>query len=134
MTSAELAREGGVNVEPIRHYERNGLLPKAPRTAAGYRRFSGDFVGRLRFIRRAQELGFCLQEVKELLALRVKPGSRCADVRRGEEVKLADVKDKSRQLRAVHEALGKIPASCASDGPAAECTILEALGRQEEYG
>ena len=67
LSTAKLAKEGGVNVETIRYYERHGLLPKAPRTTSGYRKFSGDYVIRLRFIRHAQELGFTLKEVKELL-------------------------------------------------------------------
>src|SRR2546425_9106850 len=78
LTTAKLAHEGGVNVETIRYYERHGLLPKPPRTHSGYRIFSEDAVKRLRFIKHAQDLGFSLKEVKELLALRViRP---CAEV------------------------------------------------------
>src|SRR5437016_14636896 len=98
MTTAALSRKAGVTVETIRYYERHGLLPKAPRTPTGYRKFSGDYVIRLRFIRHAQELGFTLKEVKELLAIRVKPGSSCADVRRKTEGKVADVDEKIRHL------------------------------------
>src|SRR6266851_4495169 len=68
-TTARLANAGGVNVETIRYYERHGLLPKPPRTHSGYRVFSEDSVKRLRFIRHAQELGFSLTEIKELLSL-----------------------------------------------------------------
>src|SRR5579872_5504417 len=98
LTTAKLAREGGVNVETIRHYERHGLLPKVPRTASGYRQFSEDHAIRLRFIRRAQELGFTLNEIKDLLAIRVKPGSGCADVRQRAEAKIASVDEKIRHL------------------------------------
>src|SRR6266436_8852977 len=91
LKTAQLANEGGVNVETIRYYERHGLLTKVPRTASGYRQFSEDHAIRLRFIRHAQELGFTLKEVKELLAIRVKPGSGCGDVRRKAEAKIADV-------------------------------------------
>src|SRR5262249_50603734 len=94
LTTAKLAKAGDVNVETIRYYERNGLLLKVPRTASGYRKFSPDHVRRLRFIRRAQELGFTLKEVKELLSLRVRPNSSCADVRRKAEAKIADVDER----------------------------------------
>ncbi|MBL8239984.1 MAG: heavy metal-responsive transcriptional regulator [Bryobacterales bacterium] len=132
LTTAQLAQEGGVNVETIRYYERNGLLPKAPRTASGYRRFSVEYVTRLRFIRHAQELGFTLKDIKELLAIRVKPGSSCSDVRRKAESKIADIDERIRQLQAIREGLHQITATCSGQGPATNCSILEALIRQEE--
>ena len=126
-TTAQLAREEGVNVETIRYYERHGLLPKAPRTASGYRQFSEGHAIRLRFIRRAQELGFTLKEIEELLAIRVKSASSCADVRRKAEAKIAGVDEKIRHLQAIREALFQITATCSGRGPATECSILEAL-------
>lgn len=133
LTTARLAREVGVNVETIRYYERHGLLPKVPRTASGYRQFSEDHAIRLRFIRRAQELGFTLKEVKELLEIRVKPGSGCADVRRKAEAKTADVDQKIRHLQAIRKALLKLTATCAGLGPVTDCSILEALDRRENF-
>jgi MerR family transcriptional regulator, copper efflux regulator len=127
LTTAKLARAGGVNVETIRYYERHGLLPKAPRTPSGYRKFSPDYVTRLRFIRHAQALGFTLKEVKELLALRVRPGSSCADVRRKAESKIADVDEKIRQLQAIRDALVRMAGTCTGHGPVTSCSILEAL-------
>jgi len=132
LTTAKLAKEGGVNVETIRYYERHGLLPKAPRTVSGYRKFSPDYVTRLRFIRHAQELGFTLKEVKELLNLRVRPGSCCADVRRKAEAKIADVDQKIQNLHAIREALARMTATCIGRGPLANCSILEALNGQGE--
>jgi DNA-binding transcriptional MerR regulator len=73
LTRGELAKRGGVNIETIRYYERRGLLPKPPRSAAGYRLFSLDDDRRVRFIKRAQELGFSLKEIEELLALQNEP-------------------------------------------------------------
>ena len=133
LTTAKLAKEGGVNVETIRYYERHGLLPKVPRTASGYRQFSADHAIRLRFIRRAQELGFTLKEVKELLTIRVKPGSGCADVRRRAEAKIVDVDEKIRHLQTIRKALLKLTATCAGQGPVTNCSILEALDRQEGF-
>jgi MerR family mercuric resistance operon transcriptional regulator len=132
-TTAKLAKEGGVNVETIRYYERHGLLPKVPRTPSGYRQFSADHAVRLRFIRRAQQLGFTLKEVKELLAMRVKAGSSCADVRRKAEAKIADVDEKLRHLQAIRKALLKLTAACVGQGPVTNCSILETLDRQENF-
>jgi MerR family mercuric resistance operon transcriptional regulator len=133
LTTAKVAREGGVNTETIRYYERYGLLPKPPRTPSGYRVFSADSVQRLRFIRRAQELGFTLNEIKELLAIKVRRGSSCADVRRKAEAKIADVDAKIRHLQAIREALREITATCSGIGPVTNCSILEALNGKSEF-
>src|SRR5438445_9930520 len=113
LRTAQLANEGGVNVETIRYYERHGLLPRPPRTASGYRIFSEDAVKRLRFIKHAQALGFSLKEIKELLDIQVKRNSSCADVRRKAQAKIADVDEKVRHLRAIKNALAKITATCS---------------------
>jgi MerR family copper efflux transcriptional regulator len=127
LTTAKLAREGAVNVETIRYYERHGLLPKPPRTASGYRVFSAEAVQRLRFIRRAQDLGFTLKEVKELLAIRVRPRAGSAEVRQKAEAKIADIDSRIQNLEAIRDALRRITASCSGKGPATNCSILEAL-------
>ena len=77
----ELARAADVGVETIRYYERRGLLTRPPRRASGYRQYPPQAVNRVRFIRRAQALGFTLREIEELLALRVDDERSCADVR-----------------------------------------------------
>jgi len=82
LTIGRLAREAGVNLETVRYYERRGLLPRPPRSESGYRLFPEDAAGRLRFIRRAQELGFSLAEIRELLSLRVSRTAKRTDVRR----------------------------------------------------
>lgn len=127
---AEAARLGGVNIETIRYYERNGLVPKPPRTRAGYRIFSEDAIKRLQFIKHAQELGFSLKEIKELLNLRVRRGSSCADVRTKAEAKLADVDDKIRHLREIRAALVELTDNCSGRGPIDTCTILQGLNRE----
>src|SRR6266581_4304729 len=99
--TSEVAKQGGVNLETIRYYERRGLLPKPPRTPAGYRTFDAAALRRLRFIKQAQALGFSLKEIKELLALRLDPRASCADVRRRAEAKIADIDEKLRALRAM---------------------------------
>ena len=127
LRSSELASQGGVNRETVRYYERRGLLPKPPRTAAGYRAFDGDAVRRLRFIKQAQALGFSLKEIRALLALRLDPRASCADVRRRAEAKIADIDEKLRALRAMKRALVGLTAACAGRGPVSACPILESL-------
>ena len=129
--TSEVAKQGGVNLETIRYYERRGLLPKPPRTPSGYRTFGSDAVRRLRFIKHAQELGFSLKEVKELLALRVDACTSCADVRTRAEAKIADIDQKLRALRAMKRALVRLTAACVGRGPVSACPILESLDAED---
>src|SRR5216683_2965157 len=129
LTTAEAAKLGGVNVETIRYYERCGLVPKPPRTGAGYRIFSDDAVKRLQFIKHAQELGFSLKEIKELLSLRVRRGSSCTDVRKKAETKIADVDEKIRHLQEIRAALVELTNTCSGRGPIDSCTILQSLNK-----
>src|SRR5258707_6858770 len=100
LTIGRLAELGGVHLETIRYYEREGLLPRPPRTRAGYRIFPIDAARRLRFIKRAQELGFSLKEIRELLALRVKPGTKPDQIRARTEAKIAAIDEKIQTLSA----------------------------------
>jgi MerR family mercuric resistance operon transcriptional regulator len=128
----EVARKAGVNLQTIHYYERRGLLPKPPRSASNYRLYPADSVRRVRFVRRAQELGFTLKEIKDLLSLRAAPRTRCADVRKRAEAKVRDIDEKIRTLEAMRRALSRLIRECSSSGPATECPILEALDPQEE--
>lgn len=127
LTIGELAKRCGVNLETIRYYERVGLLPKPPRTKAGYRIFPDDAPRRLRFVKKAQELGFSLREIKELLALRIEPSKTRADVRERALAKIADLDQKLRTLRKMKSALVKLTAACHGNGPLSDCPILEGL-------
>lgn len=127
LTTSELARQGGVNLESIRFYERERLLPKPPRTASGYRMFSVDDVRRVRFIKRAQELGFSLREIKELLALRFEPDTRCGDVRKRAEAKLSDIDQKIHDLKRMRNALARLTTACPGRGNVEGCPILDSL-------
>ncbi len=99
LTIGRLADLGGVNLETIRYYEQKGLVPVPPRTAAGYRVFPREAARRLQFIKRAQELGFSLREIGELLELRIKPGAKQADMLKRAELKIADIERKVRTLQ-----------------------------------
>src|SRR5438034_522066 len=125
LTIGRLAQVGGVNLETIRYYEREGLLPRPPRTRSGYRVFPRDAARRLRFIKRAQELGFSLNEIGELLALRIKPGAKQTDMRMRAQAKIADIEQKIRTLQAMKKTLRQLAERCDGCGPLAECPILE---------
>ena len=127
LKTGELARRAGVNVETLRFYEREGLMPEPPRRMSGYREYPPESVQRIRFIKRAQELGFSLREVRELLALRVEPGTTCAEVRHKAQEKVVEVRRKISDLKAILRALEALTATCSGEGPLSDCPILESL-------
>jgi MerR family transcriptional regulator, copper efflux regulator len=127
LTISRLARLGRVNLETVRYYERRGLLPKPPRTQAGYRQFSPEAGQRIRFIKRAQDLGFSLDEMQELLALRVESRKNRATVRLRAEAKIADIDRKIAALTAMKNTLRELAVSCEHCGPSADCPILASL-------
>ena len=129
LTISRLARLGGVNLETVRYYEREGLIPKPPRTRAGYRIFPQDAVRRLRFIKRAQELGFSLTEIRELLSLR--PSRDRAKVRAHAQAKIANIEQKIQTLHAMKNVLGSLIDRCDHCGPMTDCPILESLDHEE---
>lgn len=130
-TIGEVAERADVHVETLRYYERKLLIQKPPRTTSNYRAYPPETVRRVRFIKRAQELGFTLAEIKELLSLRAAPKSRCSDVRVRAAAKIEDIDEKMRTLRRMKKALGKLVTECSGKGPVAECPILEALDTEE---
>ena len=124
LTIGHLAREAGVNLETVRYYERRGLLPKPPRSASGYRLFPSDAARRLRFIRRAQELGFSLTEIRELLSLRISRTTTSRDIRACAEAKIADIEAKIRIFQSMKKTLRKLARVCNGCAPLAKCPIL----------
>ncbi len=127
------AKKAGVGVETVRFYERQGLIGQPSRPIdGGYRSYPSATVGRIRFIRQAQDLGFALKEIDELLSLRADPSTDCADVRARASAKLEDVKVKIARLVAIQSALQDLIGACPGRGPAARCcSILEALETRE---
>ena len=128
----EVAEQGGVNLQTIRYYEREGLLPEPPRLASGYRAFPEQTIRRIRFIKRAQELGFSLTEVRELLSLRVDSQRDRAAVRTLTSAKVMQIEEKIRSLEMMKRALQHLTEGCTGHGPASECPILEALDSDDE--
>jgi DNA-binding transcriptional MerR regulator len=128
MTIGELAKKVGVNVQTIRYYEREGLLPDAHRWPdSGYRDFDDEAVLRLKFIRSAKDLGFTLREIKELLDMRILPGESCAEVRQMIGTKLADLDRRMTEMRRLRRSLVKLEAACGRRSKAETCPALWAI-------
>lgn len=123
---AELARRTGCNLETVRYYEKVGLLPEPPRTASGYRSYNSTHERRLRFVLRARELGFSLDEIRELLRLVDERDRPCAEARDVAAVHLADVRAKITDLRRMERVLEDVVAQCG-DGTLPECPLIETL-------
>lgn len=131
LKTGEVAARAGVNVQTLRYYERKGLLQEPERRPSGYREYAPDAVQLIRFIKRAQELGFTLAEVEDLLQLRSSEDTACAEVQNAAEEKIADIEERIRHLRAMKRALGALVASCATEGSPRCCPLLEALDGKE---
>lgn len=125
MKIGQLAERAGVHVETIRYYQRLGLMPSPPRRRGTVRRYSDEASERLRFIKRAQALGFSLEEVKLLLELSV--GEHCAETRGVAEEKAKLVERKIADLRAIQDALRKLIRACDAGGRGRGCPIIETL-------
>jgi MerR family transcriptional regulator, copper efflux regulator len=129
MGIGQLAKRAGVGIDTVRYYERNGLLAPQRRLSSGYRRYSPLELARLRFIRRAQKLGFTLKEIRSLLSLSAQ--RNVAQVKRSAQAKLADVEARIADLQRVREGLAGLIAACPGHGTAADCPILQALASEE---
>jgi len=127
----QVARRAGVGVETIRFYEREGLLEEPARGISGYRQYSEQVVQRIHFIKGAQQLGFSLKEITELLLLRVDAQTSCDEVKQRTEAKIAEVERKLVELQRMRQALLQVHSLCVGQGPTGRCPMLEALDQQE---
>lgn len=121
-----LAKRAGVRIDTVRYYERSGLLAPKTRLQSGYRRYGEAELARLRFIRRAQTLGFSLKEIRELLALST--GRDVSRVKRAAQAKLADVQARIADLQRMRNGLSSLIEACPGHGDPTDCPILQALG------
>lgn len=133
LTIGDVAKQAGVRIETLRYYEREGLLASPPRSVSNYRQYPQETVRRVQFIKRAQELGFSLKEVKELLSLRADPTAPCADVRSRALAKISDIDEKIRTLKAMKQALTQLVEECPGQGATTACPILESLDFERVY-
>ena len=127
LTIGEVAKQGGVGVETVRFYERKGLIDQPRRPVSGFRHYDDQIPRRIRFIRHAQDLGFSLREIRELLDLRIDPKVSCADVKAKAVAKVSEVEEKLASLTRMRDTLLAITRSCGGEGPTTECPILDAL-------
>lgn len=132
----QLAALTGCQIETLRYYEREGLIPPPARGNNGYRCYGEEAVARVRFILRAKELGFSLGEIGELLAIRVDTSrSTCGDVKQIAEHKLATIEHKITELQRMKAALQRVSRACSGGSfPAEHCTILQALEARASSG
>jgi len=130
-TIGEIAKRAGVGIEAVRHYEKIGLMPPPPRTAGNYRLYDASHLERLRRIRRARDLGFPLDRVRELLDLAVHRESSCEAVDVIARRRLADVDGKIADLTALRDELVELIEGCGR-GAVADCLILRALSPRGE--
>ncbi len=131
MKIGQVAKQAGIGIDAVRFYEREGLIEKPARRPSGYREFSPDVVLRLRFIKRAKELGFSLREISELLHLEGSPKATAGNARQLAEKRLEDIEARIRALQRMRRALRKLTDHCPGRGPIGECPILGALARED---
>lgn len=128
MTIGKIAQKAGVGVETIRFYERRGLVERPTRPkSSGFRLYPEETAARIGFIRHAQDLGFSLGEVGELLGLQAAPAADASDVRKRALAKLEQIDGKIERLRRMRAALKTLIAACPGKGPVRRCSIVEAL-------
>ena len=127
MTIGQAADQLSVSVQAIRFYEREGLLPRVARNSAGYRQFDADVLKRIGFIKHAQEVGFTLNEIAELLALRADPDGSCETVRSFAAEKMQEIDLRLRALRKMKRTLKNLTDICDQELDASACPIIEAL-------
>lgn len=131
MTIGKLARAAGIGIDTIRFYEREALIPPPARTAAGYRLYRTEDSRRLRFVRRAKELGFSLAEIRDLLFLADGAGSK-QEVKTMTRDKLAQIESQIADLTRIQAVLSTLEARCSGRGGVHNCPIIESLNREED--
>ena len=127
LTIGQLAKQAQVNRETVRYYERRRLLQRPARSMAGYRVFPDEALQRLWFIRRAKMLGFSLEEIRELLTLRIGSIDTCGRVRERAQSKIGDIERKIVALQQMKRALNQLVTACSQQRQIGECPILESL-------
>jgi MerR family gold-responsive transcriptional activator of gol and ges genes len=133
MNIGEASKASGVSAKMIRYYEEIELIPHAARSGSGYRAYTGSDVHRLRFIRRARDLGFSVTEIGELLSLWDDRSRQSADVKRLAQAHFGDLEERIRNLRQMADALQKLSDCCAGD-ERPDCPILATMEDPEEVG
>ena len=132
MRIGEVAAEAAVNIQTLRYYERVGLVPKPERGSSGYRAYDRQTVRRVRFIKRAQELGFTLAEIGDLLAFREQSSVSCELVETRASGTVERIAEKIRDLEKMRSALSHYVTACRTRVAVAQCPLLDALDNEAE--
>ena len=128
----EVAKRGGIGVETVRYYEREGLIPLPGRSPSGYRRYPETVVKQLKFIQHAKTLGFSLKEISELITLKNKPGITCKKVRATAIAKASAIQEKIEALQKMKIALSPLIDQCKSTNPIDDCPILSTIDAETD--
>ena len=128
-TIGKLAKQAEVTIETIRYYQRIGLLDEPGKSRSGYRHYPPDAIARIRFIKRAQQAGFTLKEIAELLSL---DSTHCAEVRKIAEQKCQQIDVQIKDLMALRQLLNNLVKGCQSDSSKAYCSLIEALSKDSD--
>lgn len=132
LTIGKLADASDVNVETVRFYERKGIL-KQPKKQGAFRYYPDEYIARIRFIKRSQELGFTLKETKELLDLKIKNQAKCSDVLSRTEEKITEINQKISDLKKMKKSLEGLANCCVdTNQPLSDCPILECFMDKKE--
>ncbi len=131
-TISKLAKEAGVGVETIRFYERKKLLKQPSPTRSSFREYRQEDIGRIRFIKRAQEIGFTLAEVAEIVGLEENPRVRCFDLKKRVDHKLHEVEKKIEDLLQMKKSLKRLSSACEKGSASVkECKVSDCF--EEDY-
>ena len=125
ITIGDVAEAAGVGVETVRYYERRGLISQPARAMGGYRRYGGGHVHRIRFIKRAQDLGFTLEEIESLLKL--EDGTDRRSIRRIASARLEETRHRIADLQRIERALSHLLHECETHAKSPRCPIIAAI-------
>ncbi|MGA8027721.1 MAG: helix-turn-helix domain-containing protein [Bryobacteraceae bacterium] len=132
LSIGDLAKRAGTKVVTIRYYEQIGVLPAPPRTAGNYRSYSNEHIRHLRFIRRCRDLGFTLDQIRDLLRFSSQKDEQCAEVDRITAQHLIEIEQKISDSKRLAKELRRLNNGCHGNGIVADCRIIEALSANRE--
>lgn len=131
LSIGKVSKLSGVSIETIRFYETKGLVHEPSRRESGYRQYESDVLTRLRFIKKAQDLGFSLSEIKQLLMLEMNPKTTRAEIKSIAQEKILNIQNKIKDLQQMQKTLMQLTEQCSGKGKIQGCPILEAFKKSE---
>lgn len=129
LTIGKLAKQANVTIETIRYYQRKGLLTEPEKPETGYRQYPSEAIARIKFIKRAQQSGFTLKEITELLSL---DGEHCEDVQKIAEQKRQQIDEQLKDLTSLRNVLDGLVKGCQQDKTTDHCSLIDAFSNQAD--